>query len=76
LIFFFIEVGKRDTYHSLFFLVVIFDLPGLDLGLVYFFPLAHEVPEDSHLIIVVLVEVETISMSEPDLEEVVVQTLL
>ena len=65
----------KEGSSSLFFLLVAFDLPSLDVSLVYFFPLAHEVPEHSDFVIVVFVEVEAVPLSEPDLEQIVVQTL-
>jgi hypothetical protein len=51
-------------------------LLALDVRLVAFLTLTHEVPKDSHLVVVVLIEVEPVAMAEPDLEEVVIQTLL
>lgn len=47
-----------------------------DLLLILFLFVPHEIPQHSHFIVVVFIEIEPVLMSEPDLEEVVVQTLL
>ena len=50
-------------------------LATLDLCLVNFLPLPDEISKHTHLIVVVLVEIETIAMPETDLEELVVKAL-
>ena len=61
------------------FSLLISQLPGfpcLYLGLVHLLPLPHEISQHPHLVIVVLVEVEPVSVAESDLKEVVVKAFL
>lgn len=44
----------------------------LDFLLILFLLVPHKIPQHPHLVIVVLVEIEPILMSEPNLEQVVV----
>jgi hypothetical protein len=53
----------------------LFHLATLDLRFVNFLPLPYEISKHTHLIVVVLVEIETIAMPETDLEEIVVKAL-
>ena len=51
---------------------LLFLLACLDVCFVCFFALPYEISQDSHLIVVVFVEIEAIPMAEADLKEVVV----
>jgi hypothetical protein len=56
-----------------FFLFV--DLALLVLQFVVLFLLPHKISQHSHFIVVMLIEVELVFVSEPDLEQVIVKAL-
>ena len=51
-------------------------LTGFDVCLISFFALPDEITQHSYLIVVVLVEIEAITMAETDLEEIIVKAFL
>lgn len=47
-------------------------LAAFDVGLIALLALSHEIPQNAHLVVVVLVEIEAIPMAKADLEKVVI----
>jgi hypothetical protein len=60
---------------SVIFFFLFVDLALLILQFVVFFLLPHKISQNSHFIVVMLIEVEFVFVSEPDLEQVIVKAL-
>ena len=68
------SIIKLDKGSVVFFFLFI-DFSLLVLQFVVFFLLSHKISQHSHFIIVMLIEVKLVFVSEPDLEQVIVEAL-
>lgn len=66
-----VDNKKKCQWCSLLFL-----LSRFDISFIGFLALPNKIPQNSHLVIVVFVEIEAISMPKTYLKKIVVQTLL